>query len=174
MGKSLISDNRHPKLKLASSPSRKLLALSRHVEETETVLPKPDPRPDPRPDLRFDLASIKRARELCEMLRQSKVTQEESAKLQPRYNSKDLLERHRKLTYKGFKVEEKRAQPEGEESRSRGKAGLFESGSLKDTISTSSCVSVKSVGDGGGLRLGEFQMVKYLAQGKFGSVYLAR
>ena len=129
MGKSLISDNRHPKLKLASSPSRKLLALSRHVEETETVLPKPDPRPDPRPDLRFDLASIKRARELCEMLRHSKVTQEESAKLQPRYNSKDLLERHRKLTYKGFKVEEKRAQPEGEESRSRGKAGLFESGS---------------------------------------------
>jgi hypothetical protein len=58
---------------------------------------------------------------------------------------------------------------------------ISDSKSLKDTISTESCKSLKSIDQISStsispekVRLDDFQILKYLAEGKFGSVYLVR
>ena len=58
---------------------------------------------------------------------------------------------------------------------------ISDSKSLKDTISTESCKSLKSLDQISStsisperVKLDDFQILKYLAEGKFGSVYLVR
>lgn len=58
---------------------------------------------------------------------------------------------------------------------------ISDSKSLKDTISTESCKSLKSIDQLSNtsicperLKLDDFEIIKYLAEGKFGSVYLIR
>jgi hypothetical protein len=58
---------------------------------------------------------------------------------------------------------------------------ISDSKSLKDTISTESCKSLKSMDQisttsiyHDKLKLEDFEIIKYLAEGKFGFVYLVR
>jgi hypothetical protein len=97
-------------------------------------------------------------------------------------------EAERKMAYNMLKIQENGN--EERERRGRGEAEKLEktrrlyrmmsdSHSLKDTISTESCKSLKLLDEHFGtaqerVKLDDLEILKYLAEGKFGSVYLVR